>query len=124
MSDPNTTPASTPSTIFPAQQTDPLAKGSDTSEGQNNKIIMWAGIGITVLGTLATQLQFTSPESKWTAAIVAVASMLGMVWKALGYDKTRATVKTEKLRTDAVVTAATATAAHQAQQNPPTPPFA
>lgn len=99
-------------------QTDPLAKGTSTSEGKQNAGIIIGGVVIAAITAIASQLEATAPESKWAAAIISVAAILGTIWKALGYEKARTVVKIEKVRTDAVIAAATGSSS----PNPQTPP--
>lgn len=77
--------------------TNPVAPGVTTSEYATTKLVIYMGIAAMVVGfsmDVLTALQVLVPTWAWIGAALMIAGKLTSLLKALGYDATRASIKT------------------------------
>lgn len=77
--------------------TNPLAAGSTTSEGQYTLVAVIAGTVLEAVGSILTALEHTHPNASWMAlALVAVGALLQAA-TLFGYNKGRALLKSNAI---------------------------
>lgn len=101
MSDTSTTSVPSPSPV----NTNPTAAGNTTSEYHTTKLVIYMGIASMVVGfamDVLTALQVLVPTWAWIGAALMIAGKATSLLKALGYDATRASIKTASIEASGV----------------------
>jgi hypothetical protein len=87
----------------PVVQTDPTKTGSSTSEFKLAAVAMTAGAVLDGVSVLLAGLHETFPNASWLSVAMSVVGTLLMLATALGYQRSRALVKTAMLESGTAV---------------------
>src|SRR5262245_29177185 len=80
-----------------------MTPGSETSEFTNTKFIMWAGLGLTVIGAILEGLTNAGLNFGFVPVVLAVIGPLMGLVKALGYTASRRDLKAAEVASKGAV---------------------